>query len=70
MVAVPTYPPYSNQFLANLEATVSNAKPTVALTTASTLEAYRRQIDQTPALSALKWIPTDTIPDELANAWQ
>jgi len=70
MVAVPTYPPHSNQFLARLEATVSDAGPTVALTTASTLEEYRRQIDQTPGLRALKWIPTDTIPDDLANAWQ
>ena len=70
MVAVPTYPPHSNQFLANLGAIVSDAGPTVALTTASTLEEYRRQIDQTPALRALKWIPTDTIPDDLANAWQ
>ena len=70
MVAVPTYPPHSNQFLANLGATVSDAGPTVALSTASTLEEYRRQIDQTPGLMALKWIATDTIPDDLANAWQ
>ena len=70
MVAVPTYPPHSNQFLASLVATVSDAGPTVALTTTSTLEEYRRQIDQTPGLMALKWIPTDTIPDDLANAWQ
>lgn len=70
MVAVPTYPPHSNQFLASLVATVSDAGPTVALTTASTLEQFRRQIDQTPGLMALKWIPTDTIADDLANAWQ
>jgi 8-amino-7-oxononanoate synthase len=70
MVAVPTYPPHSNQFLASLAATVSDAGPTVALTTASTLEQFRRQIDQTPGLMALKWIPTDTIDDDLANAWQ
>jgi 8-amino-7-oxononanoate synthase len=70
MVAVPTYPPHSNQFLASLVATVSDAGPTVALTTASTLEQYRRQIDQAPGLMALKWIPTDTIADDLANAWQ
>ena len=70
MVAVPTYPPHSNQFLANLVATVSDAGPTVALTLASTLEDYRRQIDQTPALMTLKWIPTDTISDDLADAWQ
>ncbi len=70
MVAVPTYPPHSNQFLASLVATVSDAGPTVALTTASTLEQFRRQIDQTPGLTALKWIPTDTIADDLANAWQ
>ena len=41
MVAVPTYPPHSNQFLASLGATVSDAGPTVALTTASTLEEYQ-----------------------------
>jgi 8-amino-7-oxononanoate synthase len=70
MVAVPTCLPYSNRFLASLEARVSDAGPTVALSTASTLEEYRRQIDQTPGLTALKWIPTDTIPDDLANAWQ
>jgi 8-amino-7-oxononanoate synthase len=70
MVAVPTYLPYSNRFLASLAATVSDAGPAVALTTAATLEEYRRQIDQTPGLTALKWIPTDTIPDDLANAWQ
>ena len=70
MVAVPAYPPHSNQFLANLVATVANAGPTLALTTSSTLEAYRHQIDQTPGLTALKWILTDTISDDLANAWQ
>jgi 8-amino-7-oxononanoate synthase len=70
MVAVPTYLPYSNQFLASLAATVFDAGPTVALTTASTLEQYKRQIYQTPGLMALKWIPTDTIPDDLANAWE
>jgi 8-amino-7-oxononanoate synthase len=70
MVAVPTYLPYSNRFLASLGATVSDAGTTVAFTTASTLEEYRRQIAQIPGLTVLKWIPTDTIPDELANAWQ
>ena len=70
MVAVPAYPPHSNQFLANLVATVADAGPTIALTTASTLEAYRHQINQSPGLTALKWISTDTISDDLANAWQ
>lgn len=70
MVAVPTNLPYSNRFLASLGATVADAGPTVALSTASTLEEYRRQIDQTPGLAALKWIATDTIPDSLAGDWQ
>ena len=70
MVAVPTNLRYSNRFLASLGATVSDARPTVALSTTSTLEANMRQIDQAPGLADLKWIPTDTIPDELANAWQ
>ncbi len=70
MVAVPTTLPYSNQFLASLAATVSDAGPTVALTTASTLEEYERQINLTPELAALRWIPTDTLSDDLANSWQ
>mgnify|MGYP005846050837 CR=1 FL=1 len=70
MVAVPTYPPRSNQFLALLGATVSDAGPGVALTTASTLEENRRQIDRTPVLRGLKWIATDTLPDDLADGWQ
>ena len=70
LVAVPAYPPHSNQFLANLVATVADAEPTIALTTASTLEAYRHQINQSPGLTALKWILTDTISDDLANVWQ
>ncbi|MHC1730163.1 MAG: aminotransferase class I/II-fold pyridoxal phosphate-dependent enzyme [Syntrophobacteraceae bacterium] len=70
MIAVPTYPPHSNQLLASLGATVADAGPTVALTTAATLEEYGRRIDQVPELAALKWIPTETIPDSLANAWQ
>ena len=70
MVAVPTNLPSSNRFLANLGATVSDARPTAALSVASTLEEHRRQIDQTPGLAALKWIATDTIPDDLADEWQ
>ncbi|MEN6484331.1 MAG: aminotransferase class I/II-fold pyridoxal phosphate-dependent enzyme [Syntrophobacteraceae bacterium] len=70
MVAVPTYPPHSNQFLASLKATVSDAGPAAVLTTASTLEEYRRRLDQAPGLTALKWMPTDTVPDDLADAWQ
>ncbi len=70
MVAVPAYPPHSKQLLANLQATVSDAKPAAALTTASSLEQFRRQIDQAPGLMGLKWVTTDTIPDDLANSWQ
>jgi len=70
MVAVPINLPSSNRFLASLEATVSDARPTAALSVSSTLEEYRRQIDQTPGLATLKWIATDTIPDDLADNWQ
>ena len=70
MVAVPTNLPYSNRFLASIGATVADAGPTVALATASTLEEFRRQIDRTPGLAGLKWIATDTIPDDPACGWQ
>ena len=70
MVAVPAYPPHSNQFLASLIAMVSDAGPTVALTTASTLKEYRQQIAQNPSLKAVKWIPSETISDDQADGWQ
>ena len=69
MVAVPAYPPHSSQFLASLVAVVSDAAPTVALTTSSTLEVYRQQIDQSPLLKALKWIPSETISNDQADGW-
>lgn len=70
MVAVPAYPPHSKQFLANLRAVSSDAGAAVALSTAATLEDYRSQIEQTPGLMSLKWIPTDTLADDLASDWQ
>jgi len=66
MVAVPTYPPHSNQFLASLVATVSDAGPTVALSTTSMLEEYRRQIDQTPG----RWPSNGYQPTPLTTTWQ
>ena len=70
MVAVPANFPYTNRFLASLGATIANAGTKVALSTAATLEEYSRQIAQTSELAALKWIPTDTIPVDLAKGWQ
>jgi 8-amino-7-oxononanoate synthase len=70
MVAVPVYPPHSKQFLASLIATVSDAGATVALSTTATLEHYRDQIENNPELVSLKWIPTDTIANDLADDWQ
>jgi len=70
MVAVPAYPPHSKQFLASLIATVSDVGSTVALSTTATLEHYREQIENNPELVSLKWIPTDTIANDLADDWQ
>lgn len=70
MVAVPAYPPHSKQFLANLRAVASDAGATVALSMAATLTEYQSQIEQTPGLLSLKWIPTDTLADDLASGWQ
>jgi 8-amino-7-oxononanoate synthase len=70
MVAVPAYPPHSNQLLTNLGAAVSDSGITAVLTTASMREEYRRQSNRIPRLTALKWIPTDAVPDEMATAWQ
>jgi acyl-CoA synthetase (AMP-forming)/AMP-acid ligase II len=70
MVAVPANFPSTNRFLASLGATIANAGTKVALSTAATLKEYSRLIAQTSELAALKWIPTDTIPVDLAKGWQ
>lgn len=70
VVAVPVYPPRPNHSLARVEAIVSDAKTTLVLTTASTLQRLEQQFSLNPKLSALQWVTTDTLSDGLAGDWE
>lgn len=70
VVAVPAYPPRRNQNVSRLQAIVSDAQATVALTTRSELTNIESQIAQNRELAALRWLVTDKIASNLASDWQ
>ncbi len=63
MVAVPVYPPRFNQKLDRLNSIVRCASPAAALTAKQTMDTLRAPILDSPLLSPLKWVETDTLPD-------
>ena len=68
-LAVPATYPKPKRPLPRLSAIASDCQATVALTTAqtlSTLELARAA----PELARVRWITTDTVPDEAAADWQ
>jgi acyl-CoA synthetase (AMP-forming)/AMP-acid ligase II len=70
VVAVPAYPPRRNQNMSRLQAIIADAQATVALTTASLLGNIEERFAETPELSELRWLATDSIASDLATAWQ
>ncbi|MBY0370414.1 fatty acyl-AMP ligase [bacterium] len=64
MIAVPVYPPRFNQKLDRLNSIVTSALPAAALTSKQTMDTLRQPISESPLLSPLRWIETDTLPDE------
>lgn len=64
MVAVPVYPPRFNQKLDRLNSIVKSALPAAALTAKQTMDSLRAPIQESPLLSPLKWVETDTLPDQ------
>ncbi|MBD1930350.1 MULTISPECIES: fatty acyl-AMP ligase [Cyanophyceae] len=70
VVAVPAYPPRSNQSLFRLQAIMADAQAAIALTTTSALSNVERQFTQAPDLQALRLLATDDIPIDLAQVWQ
>ncbi|MBW4594270.1 MAG: fatty acyl-AMP ligase [Brasilonema angustatum HA4187-MV1] len=69
-VAVPAYPPRRNQKLSRLQAIVSDAQASVALTTQSLLANVENQLTENPELDAVQWIATDNLNSDLASNWQ
>ena len=69
VVAVPAYPPRRNQSLSYLQAIVADARASIALTTTTVLSNVERQFTQSPTLQALRWLATDNMKSDLAQAW-
>ncbi|MBA3921341.1 MAG: fatty acyl-AMP ligase [Nostocaceae cyanobacterium] len=67
VVAVPAYPPRNNQNMSRLQAIVTSAQATVALTTAGT---YSQIKDRAEKELGLQWLATDRIDSNLAEEWQ
>ncbi len=70
VVAVPAYPPRRNQSVFYLQAIVADAQATIALTSETVLSQLERQFTQSPTLQALRWLATDNMASDLAQAWQ
>ncbi|WP_225912764.1 non-ribosomal peptide synthetase/type I polyketide synthase [Nostoc flagelliforme] len=69
-VAVPAYPPRRNQKLSRLQAIVSDAQASAALTTTSELTSIESQLFRNPKLSAIHWLAIDKIDNDCASDWQ
>lgn len=70
VLAVPAYPPRSNQNLSRLEAIVADAQAKFALTTTPLLEKIETQLAENPANNQLKWLATDNLPTHHESDWQ
>ncbi|NJR59422.1 MAG: fatty acyl-AMP ligase [Cyanobacteria bacterium CRU_2_1] len=70
VVAVPAYPPRANQSMFRLQAIVSDAQSSVALTTTPILTTIKGQLGQNPELAAMRWLATDNLASDHASSWQ
>ncbi|MBH8578281.1 fatty acyl-AMP ligase [Nostocaceae cyanobacterium CENA369] len=71
VIAVPAYPPRQNQNLSRLQAIAQDAQPKVILTSTSLLDKLQNSSKQESLeISGLHWLATDTLSNDLAQAWQ
>lgn len=68
-VAVPLYPPRHNQMFPRLRAIVSDAQPSIALTTRQVFSRVEPLLAEAPDLQALQWLPTDDLSLESTDSW-
>ena len=69
-IAVPAYPPRLNRSIERLQAIVDDAQATVALTTTPILSKVATWAEQGTALTALQWVDTDQLAENLEHDWQ
>jgi amino acid adenylation domain-containing protein len=72
ILAVPAYPPRLNGNLDRLQAVVTDAQATIALTTSAIASSMERRFADTPSLQSLQLIVTDGAPlsEDRSNDWQ
>ena len=70
VVAVPVYPPRRNHHSNRLQAIVSDAQATIALTTTSVFNNIEKSLKSETELAILRCITTDEIDNNQANDWQ
>jgi amino acid adenylation domain-containing protein len=70
VIAVPAYPPRLNRPTPRLEAIVANSGASVVLALSQTLSNIQKRLDNMPYLTGLRWLATDTLDVEGADAWQ
>ena len=70
VVAVPAYPPRRNRSLSRINAIVTDAQATVALTTVQIKTYIERRFADEPALQSIHWLSTDHIQTDHAENWK
>ena len=73
VIAVPLPPPHPvhpQRSLPRLWPIVTDARPSVALTTSAILSNARRLFPQAPELQTLNWVATDELTTSLAQEWR
>ena len=69
-IAVPAYPPRQNRSLLRLQSVAADAQSTLALTNSSLLSKVDAMSAQCAELNQLRWLATETVPDEMAQSWR
>lgn len=69
IIAVPVYPPKSNQKMARLESIIKDSAPHIILTTSLLLENIKNKLTNGFNLSAIQWLTTDSVSIGEALNW-
>ncbi|MFZ6030179.1 MAG: amino acid adenylation domain-containing protein [Chloroflexota bacterium] len=70
VIAVPAYPPRLHRADPRLQAIVTDAKATLALSTHTIFATLEQRFTQTPELASLHWLTTDPVDSGHAANWQ
>ena len=69
VVAVPAYPPRRNRNLLRLQAILTDAQASVALTLDSILSKLSPLLEQTPNFQSVRWLATEQVAKGLEHDW-